>query len=90
MSFLEICLYISLPLIIISVLITLVRLIIGPDIADRIVSLDTLTSMGIAFMAAFGVYMKATMALDVALILSLISFLGTVSFAYYLERRNLQ
>lgn len=90
MNFLEICLYISLPLIIISVLITLVRLLLGPDIADRIVALDTLTSMGIAFMAAFAVYMQATMSLDVSLILSLISFLGTVSFAYYLERRNLQ
>ncbi len=90
MSFLDICLYISLPLIILSVLISLFRLIAGPDIADRIVALDTMTSIGIAFMAAFGVYMKKTMALDVALILALISFLGTVSFAYYLERRNLQ
>jgi multicomponent Na+:H+ antiporter subunit F len=90
MSFLEICLYISLPLIIISALITLVRLLLGPDIADRVVALDTLTSMSIAFMAAFAVYMQATMSLDVSLILALISFLGTVSFAYYLERRNLQ
>ena len=77
-------------MLVISVLISLVRLILGPDIADRVVALDVLTSMSIAFMAVFAVYSKATMALDVSLIPALISFLGTVSFAYYLERRNLK
>lgn len=77
-------------MLVISVLISLFRLILGPDIADRVVALDVLTSMSIAFMAVFAVYSKATMALDVSLILALISFLGTVSFAYYLERRNLK
>lgn len=90
MSFLDICLYIAMPLTILSVLISLIRLIKGPDIADRIVSLDVLTSICIGFMAIYAVYTKATMALDVSLILALISFLGTVSFAYYLERRNLK
>lgn len=90
MSFLDIALLISMPMLVISVLISLVRLILGPDIADRVVALDVLTSMSIAFMAVFAVYSKATMALDVSLILALISFLGTVSFAYYLERRNLK
>ena len=90
MSFLDIALLISMPMLVISVLISLFRLILGPDIADRVVALDVLTSMSIAFMAVFAVYSKATMALDVSLILALISFLGTVSFAYYLERRNLK
>lgn len=90
MSFLDIALLISMPMLVISVLISLFRLILGPDIADRVVALDVLTSMNIAFMAVFAVYSKATMALDVSLILALISFLGTVSFAYYLERRNLK
>ena len=90
MSFLDIALLISMPMLVISVLISLVRLILGPDIADRVVALDVLTSMSIAFMAVFAVYSKDTMALDVSLILALISFLGTVSFAYYLERRNLK
>ncbi len=90
MSFLDIALLISMSMLVISVLISLFRLILGPDIADRVVALDVLTSMSIAFMAVFAVYSKATMALDVSLILALISFLGTVSFAYYLERRNLK
>ena len=90
MSFLDIALLISMPMLVISVLISLVRLILGPDIADRVVALDVLTPMSIAFMAVFAVYSKATRALDVSLILALISFLGTVSFAYYLERRNLK
>ncbi len=90
MSFLDICLYISMPMIILSVLMSLFRLIKGPDIADRIVSLDVLTSICISFMAAYAIFTKATMPLDVSLILALISFLGTVSFAYYLERRNLK
>lgn len=88
MSFIQIAMYISLPIIIISVLISLVRLMKGPSIEDRIVALDALTSMSIAFIAAFSVLTNSTMILDVGLILALLSFLATVSFAYYIERRN--
>ena len=62
----------------------------GPNIEYRIVSLDVLTSMSIAFIAAYSIFINSTMVLDVGLILALLSFLATVSFAYYIERRHFQ
>ncbi len=88
MSFFDVALYISLPLIIVSVLMALIRLIKGESIEDRIVALDALTSMSIAFIAVYAVRTDSTMVLDVGLILALLSFLATVSFAYYIDRRH--
>ena len=88
MTIIEISMYISLPVIILSVLIAFIRLMKGPSIEDRIVSLDALTSMSIAFIASYSVLTNSAMILDVGLILALLSFLATVSFAYYIERRH--
>ncbi len=90
MSIIQTAMYISLPIIILSVFIALIRLIKGPSIEDRIVSLDALTSMSIGFIACYAVLTNSTMVLDVGLILALLSFLATVSFAYYIERRHFQ
>ncbi len=88
MRFIDIALFISLPMIILSVFLCLIRLMKGPSIEDRIVALDVLTAMSISFIAAYAVFTKATMVLDVGLILAILSFLATVSFANYLERKH--
>lgn len=80
--------YFALPVISLSVFLVLIRLIKGPSIHDRVVALDLLTSIGIAFLSAFAVLTEAITILDVGVILALLSFLGTVAFAYYLERRT--
>jgi multicomponent Na+:H+ antiporter subunit F len=40
------------------------------------------------FIVAYSVRFNQPNFLDVAIILAMISFLGTVAFAYYLERRR--
>lgn len=65
----------------------LVRLINGPSLPDRVVALDLLSALSVG---AIGVYAIATnqhVFLDVAIVLALITFLGTVAFAQYVERR---
>jgi multicomponent Na+:H+ antiporter subunit F len=88
MSFLEISINFSIILIGISLVLIFVRLAAGPTIEDRIVALDLLAANGIGFVAVYAVKYSTTTFLDVAIIIALLSFLGTVAFAYYLERRT--
>lgn len=69
-----------------AVMLTLLRFLQGPSVPDRVVSLDLLTTIGIGIIAAVSVQASDPVFLDVALTLALIAFLGTVGFAYYLDR----
>lgn len=62
------------------------RLLSGPRLESRVVALDLLTIIGIGLIASYAVMTGETVFLDIAVVLALISFLGTIAFAYYLER----
>ncbi len=70
-----------------GLLVAFVRLVRGPSVADRVVALDLMISLGIGIMATYAISTQQPILLDVAIVLALIAFLGTVAFAYYLERR---
>jgi multicomponent Na+:H+ antiporter subunit F len=78
--------FVVLPLLSLSVLMVFVRLVIGPTLVDRVVALDLLTTIGISVVAAHAVATGQDVFLDVAILLALIAFLGTVAFANYVER----
>ena len=88
MSFIELSTYLSVIIIGLSILIIFARLVIGPTIEDRIVALDLLSANAIAFIAVYAIQSRTTTFLDVGVILALLAFLGTVAFAFYLERRT--
>jgi len=88
MTFIAWAAQISGVLIGLALLFIFVRLVIGPTIEDRIVALDLFAANTIAFIAVYAIQHRTTTFLDVGVILALLAFLGTVAFAYYLERRN--
>ncbi len=63
-----------------------VRLVRGPGLPDRIVAIDMLVVLAIAFIAVFAADTGQTAVLDAAAVLALIGFLGTVALARHLER----
>lgn len=64
-----------------------IRLARGPYLPDRVIALDLISVLAMGFIVAYAVRFSQPNFLDVAIILAMISFLGTVAFAYYLERR---
>ncbi|MFZ5483039.1 MAG: monovalent cation/H+ antiporter complex subunit F [Pseudomonadota bacterium] len=70
----------------VAFLLALWRFLKGPTLADRVVAFDVLTIISVsgivlvAFLEGRGLY------LDVALIYALLSFLGVIAVARYLER----
>lgn len=75
----------------IAIVITMVRLLIGPSLADRLLALDTLymnalglmVLTGISWMAASG---ERSYHYEVALLVALMGFVGTVAGARYVAR----
>lgn len=65
----------------ISGLIIVVRLFKGPTGPDRVVAIDALTLVGVAAVAFGAMISGQIVFLDVAVVLSLVAFLGTVAFA---------
>jgi multicomponent Na+:H+ antiporter subunit F len=65
-----------------------VRLVRGPSLPDRVVALDFITAVAVAASGVWAIATGKPVFLDVAMVLAPISFVGTVAFARYLERRG--
>ncbi|MEM8531911.1 MAG: monovalent cation/H+ antiporter complex subunit F [Chloroflexota bacterium] len=86
MSIETIALFVVLPLLGLSLVLSFVRLIRGPSTPDRVVALDLITTIGIGIIAVYVVATGETAFLDAAIVIALLSFLGTIAFARYVER----
>ncbi|MFC2077421.1 cation:proton antiporter [Candidatus Bipolaricaulota bacterium] len=67
-------------------LFSMLRIGLGPTVADRVVGLDTLNTMVVASMIVLGAAYDQVIFIDVAIIYALLSFVGTLYVARYLER----
>ena len=85
-SIVEIAGHFALAVLLISMVMALFRLIRGPAAADRIVALDLISILIVAFTAAYAVFSGETSFLDVAIGYALIACLGTVAVARFLMR----
>lgn len=65
---------------------TLYRLWIGPDTTDRILALDTLYVNALALIVVLGIAYGTTAYFEVALLVALMGFVGTVAAAKFLLR----
>jgi multicomponent Na+:H+ antiporter subunit F len=63
------------------------RLIAGPGLPDRIIVLDLAASATIGFVLVVILQTGETVYLNIALVIALIAFMGTVSFARYLKKQ---
>ena len=80
--------YVILPILSISVMLVFIRLYKGPSVVDRVVALDLIITIGIGIITVYSIRSHQQVFLDVAIILALIAFLGTVAFAYYIEKQK--
>ncbi len=81
---------ISVAMVVLSLclLLGMIRFIKGPSLADRITAFDLLAANIIGLIAIYSVLTDETYFMDVALILSLIAFISSMFFAYYLVRKK--
>lgn len=88
MTLLDFIYYFVLPILSISIILIFIRFIKGPNMVDRVIALDLIVTVGIGFISAYSILYNQPAFLDVAMILALIAFLGTVAFTYYIQQKN--
>ncbi len=80
--------YVIFPILAISVLLVFIRLYIGPGVPDRVIALDLIITIGIGIITAYSIRSREPIFLDVAMILALVAFLGTIAFSFYLDKNK--
>jgi len=86
MNLFQTTLLISMILLSVCLVLTAIRFAIGPTLPDRITAFDLIVANVIGIIAIYTEYTRNEDFIDVAIILSLFGFLGSVSFAYYLMK----
>lgn len=77
---------ISLVLFGIAIIITFIRIIIGPSLPDRIIALDVIGVLIISAIAIISILFQTKAFFDVILVLGILAFISTISFSKFLER----
>jgi multicomponent K+:H+ antiporter subunit F len=67
----------------------LVRLYIGPSVADRILALDTLNINALALLVVFGLKLGSDVFFEAALIIAMLGFVATIALAKFVMRRDI-
>lgn len=85
--FLQACVQIALCVLGLALILTVIRVIKGPTLPDRILALDMLLAVSIGFIAVIGIKTGLTFNVDIAIALGLIGFLSTVALARFVRSR---
>jgi len=65
------------------------RLLKGPTISDRIVALDTMVINAIAIIVLIGIETADDTYFDVAMLLAMVGFVGTVAYCKFILRGDI-
>ncbi|MPV86511.1 monovalent cation/H+ antiporter complex subunit F [Ostreibacterium oceani] len=86
MSWFDIVLLSALIVLSFSIILVFVRIVIGPSLPDRVISFDLIGTIMIGMIAIYSMSTGVHAYMDAAIILSLVLFLGSVAFAYYMKK----
>jgi multicomponent Na+:H+ antiporter subunit F len=79
---------ITLGMLALSALLAFVRLLIGPTLPDRVVAIDLIGIVVVGLIVVGAAATGERAFLDVAVVIALISFIGTVAYSRYVERQE--
>jgi multicomponent Na+:H+ antiporter subunit F len=83
---LETVVQLALMVLALALVLTVVRLVRGPSLMDRVVALELVASLFAGIVAVYAIGTDDPALIDVAIALALVAFLGAIAFARYAER----
>ena len=72
---------------VVLMLVCFARILLGPTMPDRVVALDTINTLVMAFLVILGAAFNAIIYIDVAIVYALLSFVSTLFISNYLEAK---
>ncbi|MAI36874.1 K+/H+ antiporter subunit F [Alteromonas sp.] len=73
----------------IGLVLNLWRLLVGPDVVDRILALDTMFINSIALIMAYGIHKGTSLYFEAALLIAMLGFVSSVAFGKYILRGDI-
>jgi len=81
-------LVIAMAFLLVALVLTLFRLVKGPTMNDRILAMDLTASVAMGFILLYSMVLREGMYFDIAIVIALVSFMGTVAISTYLKIRR--
>lgn len=75
-------------LVIVLILISMLRVIIGPSIWDRLMGFNLVSAKLLIVLVLLASYYESSMILDIAITYGILGFIGTVFIATYIQRKG--
>ncbi|RKF14710.1 K+/H+ antiporter subunit F [Roseovarius spongiae] len=85
----DIALIVAFVSVVLSQLLSMVRLVVGPDTADRILALDTMVVNAIGLIVLLGISQGTRIYFEAALIIAMLGFVSTVAYARFVLRGDI-
>lgn len=79
---------VALPMLALAASLTFIRLAKGPTLPDRVIAIDLIGVLLVCLLVLMAGVTAQQAFLDVAMVVALISFVGTVAYARYIEREG--
>lgn len=87
-TYLNIVLLLTFGMLLFAFLLAFIRLLKGPKMSDRIVAMDLIASVTMAFILTYSILVKKEIYFDIVIVISLVSFIGTVAVSTYLKQKK--
>lgn len=87
-NFLELSIRLSFIILTIAMVLVFVRMLMGPTLCNRVVAFDLMTNLMVCVMGGYMILTDQSVLIFVAMVATLITFLGTIGYAYYVEREK--
>jgi multicomponent Na+:H+ antiporter subunit F len=85
---LVVCAALAMAMLVVGLALCLVRLARGPGVLDRVVAVDLFSTLAVGIIGVYALVTSEPLLLRAAAALALVSFLGTVAFASFVERHE--
>jgi len=86
---LNIALLITFIVLALGQILSMVRLVMGPTSADRILALDTMVINALGLVVLLGIYQGVQIYFEVSLLIAMLGFVSTVALARFLLRGDI-
>lgn len=81
--------WVSIVIVVLSMVAIVYRLVKGPHPSDRVVALDTIGVALICLVGLFSMLIDTSFFLEIILLLAILSFIGTIAFSKFIEKGDI-
>ena len=88
-DFMNIAIVLAFIAVALAQVLSMVRLVIGPSVGDRILALDTMVVNAIGLIVLLGIAQGSRIYFEVTLIIAMLGFVSTVAYARFILRGDI-